>query len=444
MSSPENTEEIVANVLHILRTYTKTSPLIGRCKWEKINDKDTNISWAFHNTSTNFTTHYNFLSDWIDAFLRPDDVTGRTSDNDKVIQVKSAFSNDRQMDRLMNDSDLRPRDDFLWEVGFSLLRSHLFTDDSEDRLAPHELLRIVMDSYYCNDDEEDSALGDLSATHETTTDEQTYFLPAPVAMFYLRTFLMCHALQQAKASISDTSKPIRWKRLRSIANDCMALYQRMLSDYTGKAIDNFLYVGHPDKTTKLHPIQPNHIISVSSWLYSAHVFPASKDLLLDILSNEVNKSSNSKGIIKVLESCYNCFKIMTTLLALDAVVKQDYNCPSCAVQCILNCIKNSNSELFVRVVSAQKTTSSEDESVDEMSDDEDEIDEIYQPWDGRDFKDRGTSLVEDFLLYPSIRRRNEESNTASDNAYYDELGIAILAYWKLRAQVDSSLEVDPL
>ena len=255
---------------------------------------------------------------------------------------------------------------------------------------------------------------------------------------------MCYALQQAKASISDTSKPIRWKRLRSIANDCMALYQRMLSDYTGKAIDNFLYVGHPDKTMKLYPIQPNHIISVASWLFSAHVFPSSKDLLLDILSNEVNKSSNSKGIIKVLESCHNCFKMMTTLLSLDAVLKQDYNCPSCAVQCILNCIKNSNSELFVRVVSAQKTTSSEDESVDEMSDDEDEIDEIYQPWDGRDFKDRGTSLVEDFLLYPSIRRRNEESNTASDNAYYDELGIAILAYWKLRAQVDSSLEVDPL
>jgi len=447
MSSPENTEEIVANVLHILRTYTKTSPLIGRCKWEKINDKDTNVSWTFHNTSTNFTTHYNFLSEWLDTCLRPDDVTGwRATDDGTVTQVKSAFANDRQLDRLMNDSDRRPSDDFLWAVGFSLLRSHLFKDDSEDSIAPHELLRIVMDSYYCNDDDEDTTLGDLSATHETTTEEQTYFLPALVAIFFLRTFLMCHALQQAKESISDTSKPIRWKRLRSIVDDCMALYQRMVFDYTGKAIDNFLYVGHPDKTRKLYPIQPNHIISVSSWLYSAHVFPSSKDLLLDILSNEVNKSSNSKGIIKVLESCYNCFKMMTTLLALDAVVTQNYNCPSCAVQCILNCIKNSTSELFVRVVSAQKTISSEDESVDEMSDDEEEIDEMYQPWndrDFRDFKDRGASLVEDFLLYPSIRRRNEESNTASDT-YYDDLGIAILAYWKHRAQVDSPLEVDPL
>ena len=127
------------------------------------------------------------------------------------------------------------------------------------------------------------------------------------------------------------------------------------------------------------------------------------------------------------------------------MIKQDYSCPSCAVQCILNCIKNSNtSELFVRVVSAQKTISSEDESVDETSDDEEEIYEIYQPWDDRDFKDRETSLVEDFLLYPLIRRRNEEPNTVSYDTYYDELGIAIMAYWKLRAQVEPSLQVDPL
>jgi len=446
MSSQENTEGIVANVLHILRTYTKTSPLIGRCKWEKINDKDTNISWAFHNTATNFTTHYNFLSQWLDAFLRPG---RRTSDNDKVIQVKSAFANDRQLDRLMNDSDLRPSDDFLWEVGFSLLRSHLFKDDSEDGIAPHELLRIVMDSYYCNDDDKDTTLGDLSATHETTSNEQTYYLSTPVAMFYLRTFLMCHALQQAKVSISDTSKPIRWKRLRSMVNDCQALYQRMLFDYTGKAIDNFLYVGNPNKTMKLYPIQPNHVISVvASWLYTAHLFPSCKDLLLDILSNELNNNSNSKGIVKVLEYCYSCFKGMTTLLALDAVVEQDHDRPSCCVQWMLKCmkcIKNSNTnEFFDRVMSAQETMSREDESADEMSDDE--IDKMYQLWNDRDFDfiDRGASLEEDFLLYPSIRRRNEESNTASDNTYYDEIGIAILAYWKLRAQVDSSLEVDPL
>ena len=442
MSTSENTEEIVANVLHILSTYTKISPLIGRCKWEKINDKDINISWAFHNTSTNFTTHYNFLSEWLDAFLRPDDITGWRTD--KVIQVKSAFANDRELDKLMNDSDLRPSDDFLWEVGFSLLRSHLFKDDSEDRLAPHELLRIVMDSYYCdNDDEEDSTFGNLSATHETSTDEQTYYLPTPIAMSYLRTFLMCHALQQAKASISDTSKPIRWKRLRSMVNDCQALYQRMLFDYTGKVIDNFLYVGNPNKTMKLYPIQPNHINTVASWLYTAHLFPSCKDLLLDILSNELNNTS-SKGIVKVLESCYNCFKGITTLLALDvAAVKQDYDSPSCAVQWILKCIKNDSTRFFVRVMSAQKTLSSEDEGVDEMSDEELDV-EMYQPWNDRDFNNRGAPLVEDFLLYPSIRRRNEESNTASDITYYDELGIAILAYWKLRAQVDSSLGVDPM
>ena len=440
MSSPENTEEIVANVLHILSSHTKTSPLIGRCKWEKINGKDTNVSWAFHNTSTNFTTHHNFLSQWLDSFLRPDNVTGwRTSDNDKVIQVKSAFANDRQLDRLMNDRDLRPSDDFLWEVGFGLLRSHLIKDDSEDSIAPHELLRIVMDNYYCNDDEENSALGDLSATHETSSNEQTYYLPTPVAMIYLRTFLMCHILQQAKASISDTSKSIRWKRLRSIVDDCMALYQRMLSDYTGKAIDNLGII-----TMKLYPIQPNHVIQVASWLYTAHLFPSCKDLLSDILTNELNNSSNSKGIVKVLESCYNCFKMMTTLLSLDAmVVKQDYDSPSCAMQWILNCIKDRNtSEFFVRVVSAQKTISSEDESADEIPDEE--TDEMYLPWNDRDVKDRGSSLKEDFLLYPSIIRRNEESNTASDNTYYDELGVAILAYWKLRAQVSTSLGVDPL
>ena len=155
-------------------------------------------------------------------------------------------------------------------------------------------------------------------------------------------------------------------------------------------------------------------------------------------------NTSSKGIVKVLESCYNCFKGITTLLALDvAAVKQDYDSPSCAVQWILKCIKNDSTRFFVRVMSAQKTLSSEDEGVDEMSDEELDV-EMYQPWNDRDFNNRGAPLVEDFLLYPSIRRRNEESNTASDITYYDELGIAIMAHWKLRAQVDSSLGVDPL
>lgn len=183
MSSSENAEEIVANVLHILSSYTKISPLIGRCKFN--DDKDTNVSWTFHNTATDLTSHFHFLSEWLDALLKPDDVTKRrTSEraklnaaehNAKVKQGKSAFLNDCQLDRLMNDSDRRPSDDLLWEVGFSLLRSLLFPiDDSEDSIALHELLRIVMDSDYCNDDEQTSTLGNLSATHEISINEPWY------------------------------------------------------------------------------------------------------------------------------------------------------------------------------------------------------------------------------------------------------------------------------
>ncbi len=75
--------------------------------------------------------------------------------------------------------------------------------------------------------------------------------------------------------------------------------------------------------------------------------------------------------------------------------------------------------------------------------------ETYCPW-----KDggpgiggvRGITLEEDLLLSPLIRKRFENLDGPGRATFYDELGIAVMAYWKLRAKADysESLGLDPL
>jgi hypothetical protein len=43
------------------------------------------------------------------------------------------------------------------------------------------------------------------------------------------------------------------------------------------------------------------------------------------------------------------------------------------------------------------------------------------------------------------RKIYEESVEVSDTTFYDELGVAYMAYWKLRAQAEATIDtVDPL
>ena len=477
-------QEIVANVLHILSSQTKTIPATCRCTWGNNyatidNTKhESDVSWdpfksllsdddnTLHDDGDD-ETHINFPWYWLDAFASQCKIMSRgarnTSNNarneEKLMQIKSVFiDSTNQLNKVMLNDD-SPDDDLLWQVGIDLLKTHLFGKsdmDEDNTIPPHELLRVVMDSYYCNDNEDfDNMI--LSGVEMPTKEdedvyvvempqEQMYRIPTSIGMFYLRSVLMCLALQNAKQSIINSqksSKPIRWRRLRSMVDDSISLFQRMLFDYVGKAVDNFEHGRHP-KSMKLYPIEPIHIIELSSWLYTQHVFPSCKDLLLKILFNEAsgsNKGTSSE--VKVLESCYNSFRMLTTLLAMDVTLVNVK--PSFSVKLILKCIENHDkSQFFNQVRLAQKRITPKDTSDEDLSHDESVKNDMYQPWSDRgdNFQVIGLSLEEDLLLQPLIRKRHENSDRSSGNTFFDEIGIALIAYWKLCKQPQSSQETD--
>ena len=168
-------------------------------------------------------------------------------------------------------------------------------------------------------------------------------------------------------------------------------------------------------------------------------------MLSEILRNETSNRSEVSKPDKVLESCYNSFRMLTSLLSLDVtLVKQEYNNPSQSVQWILKCIEaQSTNDLFKKVISAQdRIAPKNNDNMNELSDDEEDDDMSYQPWKDRahDLKCRGLSLEEDLLLITSIRKRYDF--LASTPSFYDELGIAIIAYWKLSEHLSKT--IDPL
>ena len=412
-------EEMVANVLHVLSSYTKITPMTCKCTWDNGTGK---ITWN--------------LKNWLEDF------GGRAHDSDDNIlkQIEIVFLDNIQLSQLMSAFD-RPDDDSLWEAGLKMLKTCLYQEGDYDAIPPHELLRVVMDSYYCND--HDWELETLNLPTDTKQSSSVN-VPTPIAMLCLRIFMICHALQKAVEETKQqqsSAKAVRWRRLRSMVDDSLSLFQRMLFDYVGKAITNVV------EEDDIHPslsIEPSHVIEIAAWMYTQHLYPSCGDLLSEILRNETSNRSGSKPD-KVLESCYNSFRMLTSLLSLDVtLVKQEYTNPSLSVQWILKCIEaQSTNDLFKKVISAQdRIAPKNNDNMNELSDDEEDDDISYQPWKDRahDLKCRGLSLEEDLLLITSIRKQYDF--LASTPSFYDELGIAIIAYWKLSEHLSKT--IDPL
>ena len=408
-----------------------------------------NIDWGL-------AIHENFLYNWLSEFLQTlhchhQRTTMGEIGNEDMMQIVYAFIDTSRLNKLMSD-DNKPSDDLFWQAGLDLLKTHIFPDDESvdssesplnlDPIPPHELMRTVMDSYYCKDD--DIEMGELSALEAQMPSKRMYRLPTSVAMFSLRTFLLSHALEGAEQSIPDTSessKNVRWRRLTSMANDALSLFQRMLYEHVGKTVDNFRYGRHPT-SLQHYPVEPNHVTSMSAWSYTNIVFPSCHGLLCKILQNDIASSEGngngtlSSGVTKTLESCYGCFRMLISILALEvAVVDQEHSRPSRSIKEVLKCIgSQSTNDFFDRVKSAQKVIACKD-PIDEA---DGEGSYTHCPWHSSYFFNGGSSLEEELLLYPSIRKYHDKTDKACTSTFYDELGIAVIAYWKLWAQVTSS------
>jgi hypothetical protein len=163
-----------------------------------------------------------------------------------------------------------------------------------------------------------------------------------------------------------------------------------------------------------------------------------------LLRNELktHERGTTHGVM-LMQSRYESFREMTTLLALEvALVNHYYLAPSQCVQRVLSCIKSND---FYDCIKSQKKKSCNGSR---RTNSENNAAEIYLPWsdtsDG--LNKEHLSLEEDLLLYPStgiIQGKPEDSKCVS---FYDGTGIALLAYWKLWAQASATpnSEISPL
>jgi hypothetical protein len=463
---PPPGEEVIANVLHILSSSTRISPLFfGRRTGDDGNNWDPFLSplseYASDSLdSRNNSTHHakkDFLFRWLNESMPTHGCPHRRTN---LGGIMDAFVHTGRMDEVLKD---KPDDDLLWHAGLSLLRSLLYPNNEDGRLQsswdpipPHLLLRTVMDSYYCNDS--DLELGGLSATvvDDNNDNNRVFRLPSSIAMFYLRTYLISRALESAEESIPHSEgnrETVRWRRLKSMSDDACCLFRRMLFDYSVKAASNVRMgiIPTPVEPGGIYGIDPNLILAIATLCYTHHVFPSSRALLLALVRNETKShGGGTQHGAMLLKSCYELFREMTTLLAFDvALLNSDYATPSRCVLWVLKLIESQNTNDFFDCVKSQKnTTRSHGRHHGKVSE---EGAEMHLPWSdtGDGFNEESLSLEEDLLLYPSIGVMQDKVEDFSTAAFYDGTGIAILAYWKVWAQAQpelgsSSSEIRPL
>lgn len=225
-----------------------------------------------------------------------------------------------------------------------------------------------------------------------------------------------------------------------MSDDALSLFRRMVFDYSAKAMNDVR-----DRTIPILSesgnncrVDPNLIITMATFCYANHIFPSVTNLLRALLRNETK--SRCQGT-QLLQSCYESFREMTTLLALDvALANYDRVTPSRCVRWILRRIESQRTDDFFHYCVESQKKMTRNAGL-----------EMHLPWSdtGDDFHRNCLSLEEDLLLYPSIGVMQDKSDGPGYAKFYDGMGIALLAYWKLWAQAQpglglSSSEICPL
>ena len=343
-------EEVFANVLQTLNK-TSVSPLLS-CKTKSSAEWD--LLQAVEELHRAGPTREDFLASLLELFLSRHG-TINLSDALCVFNVEIDVTNDEDM--------------ILWIQGLTVLHSIISSEDAA--LAPHELLTTVKSSYYCRDDGDD------------------WDLPSFDSMFILRSLLCAYAIQSAESRTRHSlqhSETIRWRRLKSMIQDTIDLFQRML--FEGFEIANDTYDDQPQ------PGKPNltksaHFITVASWVYTKQIFPACQSLVSLLLEEH-----NGDGIIDLKNGLVaKLFGTLTTLLALECTATPGGD------------LINMNRQVFATII------------------DNDEFFSRIRCYGQTKFES-GPSLEEDLLLY--------------DRPHCTKLGLATLAFTKLQTQLHAS------
>ncbi|KAL7471572.1 hypothetical protein ACHAXS_011860 [Conticribra weissflogii] len=363
-------------------------------------------------------------------------------------------------------------DDILWLAGLKLLHRILFEggegfDEKNNginiAMSPHELLRTVVDSFHFQDKELDLSNFIPAEKHLKRQQPQkqqilesshiSFRLPSSLAMFVLYILLISHAVQWAATRTVEslaTQQPenstavIRWRRLKSMVDDAQYTFRRMLLQLTKKAVSKMWWSVDDDISSHCSyssgindracgvPIRPIQILHVAIWAYTKHLLPSCRQLLTLIIKNVANTNANPISKSRIWEPCLNSFGILTNLAALECCfVDNDDNfqlsIPSRCSQSVVECIDDSmNNEFYEMFVSSMTTTTAK-ERREQLFVEKDSNSASY-------YEGRGTLLAEDILFLPLGCQKSKS---------YDELGIAMIAYHRLVAHTQQTIQNKP-
>ena len=510
-------EDVLANILHVISFSTETIPIFY-CAEDGV-DRLGASSNSNGYDDDNRQVQKTGTEIWLDRNLRQisyfqnavDDGGTALSDEHTILQLEQVMcammeeNSYENMDK--NNGGLKKRnDDLLWQAGLILIQrilndndaqSHaeeyktfsegtaiddsgelrskrtkytifhsqeVMTSMSDEPIAPHILLRSVIDSYYYNDNH-----GNAESLQVTDTPSQCR-LPTSFAMFYLRTILASHAIAKAtevtrqslahtNSSPSTPSTVIRWRRLKSMADDTLFLFRRMLLDHAGKTAptDHGLSSNAEE--------QPLCLISLATRLYIYHIFPSCRGLLSLLLDKAQKGTSDTSPVgslffTKTLESCYHLFFLSTSLLALKRITCNDTGSMESDHLLMKHLIDQSTSDFYSVVLVAGRNCPPENDGADDVESERQDTFCLSKNI-GRSCSERGRALDEDMLLFKSLREKHktdgkhsfdhrenlaESSEDMLTNCPFDELGIAVVAFSRLQAQsnpISSTLESLP-
>ena len=380
-------DEIIANILHLQNKTNVSALQISRNTTTTTGSTAANgwdLLQPFQGHSHQIggrPMHEGFLASWINSVL-----SGHEHEDD--MNLKDALHMFTTMSTAVDETNRTKDEDItLWLKGLKVLHS-IIISQQDTELAPHELLRTVMDSYYFRADDREQ----VSSLIPSSTSSSIFYLPTLVAMFILRSLLITHAIQTAESSTRfslQRSETIRWRRLKSMVEDTMALFQRMLLDSFESVADNF-----DDDTQKDHPMKPEHFITIATWLYTKLIFPSCQSLLSLLL-----EENHGDGIVNPEDGvAAKLYGILTLLAALGTSVVSDRGTDQ--IRLIIDFINDPNSDTLWTYSRSFRQDSKADYS--------------------------GQSLEEDLLLYK--------------RPFYNQLGQATIAFLRLQAQIHPTID----
>ncbi|KAL7453500.1 hypothetical protein ACHAWC_005165 [Mediolabrus comicus] len=384
-------DEIIANILHLQNKTNVSALQISRNTTTTTGSTAANgcdLLQPFQGQSHKNgggPMHEGFLESWINSVL-----SGHEHEDD--MNLKDALHMFTTMSTAVDETNRTKDEDIsLWLKGLKVLHS-IIISQQDTELAPHELLRTVMDSYYFRADDREQ----VSSLIPSSTSSSIFHLPTLVAMFILRSLLITHAIQTAESSTRfslQRSETIRWRRLKSMVEDTIALFQRMLLDSFESVADNF-----DDDTQKDHQMKSEHFITIATWLYTKLIFPSCQSLLSLLL-----EENHGDGIVNPEDGvAAKLYGILTLLAAHGTSVVSDRGTDQMITtdRLVIYFINDPNSDTLWTYSRSFRQDSKADYS--------------------------GQSLEEDLLLYK--------------RPFYNQLGQATIAFLRLQAQIHPTID----